>query len=277
MKVIGIDAGGTKSVGRLIHNGDTIHKVVTGFGNVLMGDKAISNIIEIIETLWKDDVEALVIGMAGYESYDEKDQLRNLLSMYPCKVYLMSDIELAYYHLIKDNGVLVLAGTGSVMLSRAKDFFVKAGGWGHLLGDEGSGYQIGLKGIKKMIELYESKSPHPWINEVLNFYALDDVNEIKMLYSKPKSEIARLSLKVSESEYSFCKEIIKCEAEKLSKTLIRFMTVHDLKVDSIALTGSVMKSETFVKTLSEIVGIYCDASIHVDTSDHCLGGYYYVK
>ena len=277
MKIISIDAGGTKSVGRLIHNGDTVHKIVLGFGNILMGDKALKNIQEIIETLMVHDVEAIVIGMAGYNGYDNKAWLKCQLEGYCSKIYLMSDIELAYYHLVEDCGVLVLSGTGSVMLSRKKDFFIKAGGWGHLLGDEGSGYSIGLSGIRKMIEFDESHIDHPWIKEVLEFYGIDEVDDIKMLYSKPKSAIAKLSLMVSTSDYEFCKDIIKAEAEKLSKTLIRFMTVHELLPKTIALTGSVMNNQSYVKALSNRVKDYCDAEIMVDTSDHCLGGWHYIK
>jgi N-acetylglucosamine kinase-like BadF-type ATPase len=46
-------------------------------------------------------------------------------------------------------GVLVVAGTGSIAWARALDgTTVRVGGWGQLLGDEGSGYDIGLSGLR---------------------------------------------------------------------------------------------------------------------------------
>jgi N-acetylglucosamine kinase-like BadF-type ATPase len=46
-------------------------------------------------------------------------------------------------------GVALIAGTGSVCLGRAPDGrLVKVGGWGYLLGDEGSGYDLALRALR---------------------------------------------------------------------------------------------------------------------------------
>ena len=55
-------------------------------------------------------------------------------------------------------GVAVLAGTGSIALARAADGREgRAGGWGHLLGDEGSGYWLGREALGVYLRTLESR------------------------------------------------------------------------------------------------------------------------
>lgn len=189
MKVIGIDAGGTNTIGRLIEDEYCIKKVISGYGNVLEGKKAIEHISQVLIALWDDSIDHVVIGIAGYESYPEKKHLYAQLSGICGHLILISDIELAYHHLISQKGILVLAGTGSVVLTKTSQGFLKAGGWGHLLGDQGSAYSIGLRGIKKVIAFYESGEDHPWIQQVLDFYGFENVEDLKYLYGKPKKKL----------------------------------------------------------------------------------------
>jgi N-acetylglucosamine kinase-like BadF-type ATPase len=51
------------------------------------------------------------------------------------------------------SGALLLAGTGSIVLIRTRDGqTARAGGWGHILGDEGGGYAIGRAGLRALTE-----------------------------------------------------------------------------------------------------------------------------
>ena len=46
-------------------------------------------------------------------------------------------------------GVGVIAGTGSIAVGRTKDGqTARAGGWGHLIGDEGSAYSVVLDALR---------------------------------------------------------------------------------------------------------------------------------
>src|SRR5947209_8635141 len=52
--------------------------------------------------------------------------------------------------------VLVLSGTGSCCFARARDGrTAKVGGWGHILGDKGSGFEIGLRALKAVVYYYD--------------------------------------------------------------------------------------------------------------------------
>jgi N-acetylglucosamine kinase-like BadF-type ATPase len=57
-------------------------------------------------------------------------------------------------------GVAVVAGTGSIAFARAPDGRTsRAGGWGFLLGDEGSGYAIGLAGLQAVARAADGRGP----------------------------------------------------------------------------------------------------------------------
>jgi N-acetylglucosamine kinase-like BadF-type ATPase len=57
-------------------------------------------------------------------------------------------------------GVAVLAGTGSIALARSADGREgRAGGWGYLLGDEGSGYWLGREAIAAYLQVLEGRRP----------------------------------------------------------------------------------------------------------------------
>jgi N-acetylglucosamine kinase-like BadF-type ATPase len=59
-------------------------------------------------------------------------------------------------------GVGVIAGTGSIAVGRAKDGrTARAGGWGHLIGDEGSAYGIVLEALRLVARRADGRAPHP--------------------------------------------------------------------------------------------------------------------
>lgn len=54
------------------------------------------------------------------------------------------------------SGLVLIAGTGSVVLARnCEGTVLRAGGWGHLLGDPGSGYAIGQDGLQAVAEAFD--------------------------------------------------------------------------------------------------------------------------
>jgi N-acetylglucosamine kinase-like BadF-type ATPase len=63
----------------------------------------------------------------------------------------ISSLNAAYPN--NESGYLLIAGTGSVAMARDRAGNLhKAGGWGRLLGDEGSGYWIGLQALKYFVK-----------------------------------------------------------------------------------------------------------------------------
>ena len=59
-------------------------------------------------------------------------------------------------------GIGVIAGTGSIAVGRTKDGrTARAGGWGHLIGDEGSAYRIVLDALRLVARRADGRDPRP--------------------------------------------------------------------------------------------------------------------
>ena len=117
---------------------------------------AVSNVVQVIEHLLSNnnlqysDINCISIGMAGAGTVVEK--LTDAFSKkILCRFVVDSDLKMSHIATFKNNdGNLFIAGTGSSLLSRKDGEFIQKGGWGHILGDEGSGYWIGKQILKNI-------------------------------------------------------------------------------------------------------------------------------
>lgn len=65
-------------------------------------------------------------------------------------------------------GIIVIAGTGSMVLGiDQKGVQIRAGGWGHLLGDEGSGYRLVVEGLRAVLRAKDGWGPKTRLDESL--------------------------------------------------------------------------------------------------------------
>jgi N-acetylglucosamine kinase-like BadF-type ATPase len=140
--MVGVDLGGTRirvlASGRRARRLQAPAPALTGLPRFLAG-------------LWRrwglarGDVAALVVAARGVwtpgERREEERRLRHLAR----RVRAMSDAEAAFLAALGEGaGLLILAGTGSIVLGRSPGGrWARAGGLGPLLGDEGSAFSIG--------------------------------------------------------------------------------------------------------------------------------------
>ncbi|MFC5703207.1 BadF/BadG/BcrA/BcrD ATPase family protein [Cohnella faecalis] len=78
-------------------------------------------------------------------------------------------------------GIILIAGTGSIATSYnpATDEYHRVGGWGYVLGDEGSGYQIGRSGLISMLHQFDGRGPYTAITEkVLRQWKMDNASQL---------------------------------------------------------------------------------------------------
>jgi glucosamine kinase len=90
------------------------------------------------------------------------------------KLDLCGDEEIAFHAAFGDaRGVLALAGTGSNVVGRTADgAWVRAGGWGPVLGDEGSGHWIGLEAVRAIFHAIDEEEPTTLERNVLEKWGL---------------------------------------------------------------------------------------------------------
>jgi glucosamine kinase len=121
-------------------------------------------------------------------------------------------------------GVAVISGTGSNVFGVGSDGRGwRAGGWGHLLGDEGSGYWLGIQAIKAVLSDRESSGPPTALSEIApSFFKAESIEAMATLvYSKPltKGEIAafaRETSRVAEAGDAVARELYERGAAELA-------------------------------------------------------------
>ena len=156
---VGVDGGGTKTaLGAYDARGRLISECTVGplNYNFIGMEAALRHLCEGIEALGVDraQIRAVGIGDPSIDDVAETDAsirfLRAAEQMLGVPVFIRSDAYVTLYGLTggKEAGVLVISGTGAMGIAEdAEGKISLAGGWGRLTGDEGSGYDIGLRGI----------------------------------------------------------------------------------------------------------------------------------
>lgn len=120
-------------------------------------------------------------------------------------------------------GVAVISGTGSNVFGVGADGRSwRAGGWGHLLGDEGSGYWLGVQSIKAALADREASGPPTALSDAApEFFKLESVEVLaSYVYAKPltKGEIAAFAIetaKLAEQGDEVARELFERGANEL--------------------------------------------------------------
>ncbi len=170
--VVGVDGGGTKTRVLLADlDGRTLARVEGPATALRPGDERAS--AEIIGALVHEALasieraesrpSACVVGVAGGGQERAAQALWHALasSRLADDVNVVSDAEIALDDAFGDAaGVLLVSGTGSVAFSRAPDGRLeRCGGWGPVMGDEGSGAWIGRRAMSVITAAHDGREP----------------------------------------------------------------------------------------------------------------------
>lgn len=114
---------------------------------------------------------ALCCALAGAGREPERRALRAALEPLGIAraIRIVGDGEAAFHDAFGAGpGILLIAGTGSIAWGRAADGrTARAGGWGQALGDEGSGYALGLAGLRAVARAHDGRGPDTALTEAL--------------------------------------------------------------------------------------------------------------
>jgi N-acetylglucosamine kinase-like BadF-type ATPase len=159
--VLGIDAGGTKTVCLLADTHGRIIAEARGTGANLqaVGELEVEKVLhDVMERAIGDRPvlpAVICLGIAGVDRPDDAAAIRSIMRRigYKARVLIANDALIALVAgIAHDPGVVIIAGTGSIAYGRnARDEAARAGGWGYVLGDEGSGYWIGRQALRAVV------------------------------------------------------------------------------------------------------------------------------
>lgn len=204
---LGIDGGGTKTTAiicdercRLISSfvGGSINFNSVGMQETRKNLKAAVDGVLAGKTIYLD---AAFIGMSAIGERAVESLTEELCDgIIDCKKITMdSDIYIALEAMQHHApAAVVISGTGSMAAGRLSDgSIIHTGGWGYLLGDEGSGYSIALDSLKAAVCAFEgSAQPTALTQAVLDYFEITDMQSlIDIFYNPPmaRSEIAKFS------------------------------------------------------------------------------------
>jgi len=194
--VLGIDGGGSKTVCVLM---DETRQVVSrgqaGASNYQsIGIAAAQQSIEFAIMAATDQARnltkpikiiALCLGLAGVGRSEDIEVVKGLVQeiqksqLLPINWVLpASNIVICHDALIalvggigQDVGIVAAAGTGSIVFGRNQQGITKrVGGWGYILGDEGSAYKIALAAMQAALKAYDSSGVATSLVEIFKIY-----------------------------------------------------------------------------------------------------------
>ena len=201
--IIGIDGGGTNTIGLLAtKTGECIANSHAGPSNYhVVGTKQTHDVLKEVVTnlsVHIDDISLdsihFCIGMAGLGRDEDKKVIsqvcdnigigKNRILTHDAHIALVGGTG-------KQEGVIVISGTGSIVYGidrHGKE--ARAGGWGYLLGDEGSGYDIAIKGLQAVVRAADKREePTRLTDMILNKLELNQPSDlVRWIYAAERDE-----------------------------------------------------------------------------------------
>lgn len=271
--VLGIDGGGTKTTCFLMNDRkEVLSQGEAGPSNYQrMGleqtgraiQASISHCLLKISPLPHQVITGICLGLAGVGRTDEiklltqwaqKNLPIHLTSLqwsspsHPL-IYVCSDSLIALVAGIGHPvGIVTIAGTGSQIFGRNQNGQVKrVGGWGYLLGDEGSGYDLAIKALQAVLQSFDGRLPPTQLTSViLNHLGLQHPQELIPLIYRQEwgvTDIASLAPLVAEVAMSgdpIAQRILKESIWELvwaTRIAIKFLFHPEEMVEIVTLGG----------------------------------------
>jgi N-acetylglucosamine kinase-like BadF-type ATPase len=177
MHVIGIDAGGTKTICQLADaRGRVIAEARGGGANLRAAgqfevERVFRRVVEDVLAHRGVTPQAICIGIAGADREQDADTVREVIQRLGLDMptVVVNDALIALVAGVGDDpGVVIVAGTGSIAYGRsAAGRAARAGGWGYLLGDEGGGFWIGRAALSAVVRQFDQRGPATLLTELV--------------------------------------------------------------------------------------------------------------
>lgn len=198
-RVLGIEGGGTKTEWVLLETGGEGQRTV-GQGSLPAANLRIIDDAALERTFRAMPEGAGRVGacLAGCVTAADHDRLRGLAQkVWPsAEIVVGSDRDSGFATAFgDDDGILVIAGTGSAVTGRRAGRIERAGGWGQLLGDQGSGYSLGMQALRYVLTHYDLTGHVSHLAEdILRTLALNRLRDlIQWVAEADKMSVARLA------------------------------------------------------------------------------------
>jgi N-acetylglucosamine kinase-like BadF-type ATPase len=273
MKIIAIDAGGTKARFALYdEHGNVLRSIEhPSLHPLQIGYSKMAQALRYgVDTLLENETADFIsFGLAGYGMNPKirKSIEKAIKRHFYNEAYsIQSDVDCALMAALKgSDGIMVIAGTGSIALSQFQGQRHRVGGWGYWIGDEGSAFWIGKQvlgvfskmadGRLKKTELYDC------VMDSLVLQEESDLVKILSEHKRPKEAIAslaRVCFMASTKGDKHAIKIFKDAADELAQLIEVSLKTHP-DLTTIRLSGGVFESgEVILNPLREALPKHLD-------------------
>ena len=207
--VLGIDGGGTRSLavatdlkGKILAaaKAGSLNFFGAGLAEARQNLKRLVNSVDR-QLPTKTHVTRVVVGCAAlFTDATDAEKRRLCGGILPGSgTRVVSDCQTAWFGAtLGEPGVVVVAGTGSIVLAQSRTGeLCRIGGWGHIVGDEGSAYWIALESVKAAIAANEGRGPNTSLaRHVCGWFGVNELMELVPIIHQSgfaKEKVAALS------------------------------------------------------------------------------------
>jgi len=198
---LGVEGGATKSTAILAD--ETSHVLGERKGKALnyhyLGERgAKKNLTDLLNPLLRKargGTICAVFGFAGLDTPKDKTIYTKIARSVLPKGSLLqavNDTKIALEVRCPEekNRILVISGTGSNVYGENRETNAKSVGWGFLLGDEGSGYEFGLKAFKAAMQSFDKRGEKTVLEKLIvqKFGGKTMLDVVPAIYEKVGNE-----------------------------------------------------------------------------------------
>lgn len=271
--LLSVDGGGTKTEFCLAdQEGNILDSFVTGSTNFKsVGIEICYNHLQegmaYLKKAHKIDTSNIsisVLGISGCDSQSDYDviheQIRRL-GLSKEQIHLCNDGVLAFYARASAPGVVVIAGTGSIVIGVDQSGAItRSGGWGYNISDIGSGYWIGNEILRTTLLYCDGCYPYtPLFDRIKQYFKIADYADLpfKITEISDNFEVAKLAfevVKAAEQGSDLACKILRMGAVHLAQqvnSVYRRMDPVKEETFNIVFSGGVLKSQLYQNMLTE--------------------------
>lgn len=246
--VIGLDIGGTKTRGVRFEDGAPVADESVGSANVqnVTPEEAARNLAELFARIGGGSVDQVYAGAGGIDTDDDAAALAALIAPHVpgAKITVVHDSRLLLAAGGASTGVAVIAGTGSAAWGKnSRGQEARAGGWGYLLGDEGSGYWLGREAVRHSLRrMNQGLQPDDLTRALLDSCGVDHPNKLIALFHSPDTgrrfwaQRARLVVEAADAGHIPSRALIDQAGRDLAG--LAEQTVRQLGIEGPVILGS---------------------------------------
>jgi N-acetylglucosamine kinase len=263
--VLGLDSGGSKTFGAVADARGIVLRTWKGPGLDPMGAADWQHLLQqaVGELCAGEAPAAAMLGLSMHGEIEavSASQQKAVGALLTCPHLTLNDVEVAYDGAFPGaDGVLMLAGTGSMAWMKLGGNSARIGGWGDAFGDEGSAFWIGREALSVASQQLDGRRDGSSFAEgILSACGCSADSLIDWAYgqSSLRAAVARLASHVDQMAEAG-DDVAIALLQQAAEMLTRHVEAARRKLGNASLqwsyAGSVFKSRTVVRHLTSRLG-----------------------